>query len=77
MITQIHTELFLSHAKSAEGAELYSLLLTLALEGSQLHATEGAEVDGRRDDERKTENVDSLKFNVYRTEKRLKFNDER
>ena len=32
---------------------------------------------GRRDDERKTENVDSLKFNVYRTEKRLKFNDER
>ena len=26
----------------------YSLLLTLALEGSQLHATEGAEVDGRK-----------------------------
>ena len=44
-----YTELFLSHAKSAEGAELYSLLLTLALEGSQLHATEGAEVtNGKR-----------------------------
>ena len=37
----------ISHAKSAKGAELYSLLLTLALEGSQLHATEVAEVDDR------------------------------
>ena len=36
-----------SHAEGAKGAELYSLLLTLALEGSQLHATEGAEVDER------------------------------
>ena len=36
---------YISHA---EGAELYSLLLTLALEGSQLHATEGAEVDERK-----------------------------
>jgi hypothetical protein len=38
----------ISHAKSAKGAELQTLLLTLALEGSQLHATESAEVDGRR-----------------------------
>ena len=36
----------------------YSLLLTLALEGSQLHATEGAEVD-----ERKTERYKRLTFN--------------
>ena len=35
---------YISHAKSAEGAELHTLLLTLALEGSQLHATEGAEM---------------------------------
>ena len=41
-----YTELFLPHAK---GAELYSLLLALALEGSQLHATESAEVtNGKR-----------------------------
>ena len=32
---------YISHAKSAE---LHTLLLTLALEGSQLHATEGAEM---------------------------------
>ena len=37
----------ISHAEGAKGAELYSLLLTLALEGSQLHATEVAEVDDR------------------------------
>ena len=37
----------------------YSLLLTLALEGAQLHATEGAEVD-----ERKTFKVECLTFNV-------------
>ena len=41
-------QIFLSHAEGAKGAELYSLLLTLALEGSQLHATESAEVDGRK-----------------------------
>ena len=35
-----------------------STLITLALEGSQLHATEDAEMD-----ERKTDNVDSLMFN--------------
>ena len=40
-------QIFLSHAEGAKGAELYSLLLTLALEGSQLHATEVAEVDDR------------------------------
>ena len=34
----------ISHAEGAKGAELYSLLFTLALEGSQLHATEVAEV---------------------------------
>ena len=44
-----YTELFLSHAEGAKDAELYSLLLTLALEGSQLHATESAEVtNGKR-----------------------------
>ena len=37
----------------------YSLLLTLALEGSQLHATEGAEVD-----ERKTFKVEGLTNNI-------------
>ena len=38
-----------------KGRRVITLLLTLALEGSQLHTTEGAEM---------TENVDSLKFNV-------------
>ena len=47
--------MFISHAEGAESAELYSLLLTLALERSQLHATESAE---------ESENVDSLTFKV-------------
>ena len=38
----------ISHAKSAKSAELHTLLLTLALKGSQLHATEGAEGDERK-----------------------------
>ena len=50
-------QIFLSHAEGAKGAELYSLLLTLALEGSQLHATKSAEVD-----ERKTFKVECLTF---------------
>ena len=50
----------ISHAEGAKGAELYSLLLMLALEGLQLHATEGAEVD-----ERKRFKVDGLRFNDF------------
>jgi hypothetical protein len=46
--------------------KVVSLLLTLALERSQLHTTEDAEMD-----ERKTDNVDSLMFNVYRTQTAL------
>ena len=43
--------------------KVITLLLTLALEGSQLHATEDAEMtNGKR------KNVDCLMFNVYRTQ---------
>ena len=39
----------ISHAEDAKSAKLYTLLLTLALEGSQLHATEDAEMtNGKR-----------------------------
>ena len=51
----------ISHAEDAKSAKLYTLLLTLALEGSQLHATESAEVTNGKV---KTENVESLTFSV-------------
>ena len=46
-----------------KGRRVISLLLTLALEGSQLHATEGAEMTNGK---RRTENVDGLTFKVER-----------